>query len=176
MQAIVPLGVRENDYSKAIPCDPCLKTPFYLGKVQYQGEWIEGRHPGLIPESLFEQYQAIRAQLRGQTVRAKSTMRVYPFSGLVICARCQKTMRGQPNSQNRRYYRDPRRSNHTCTQLQVQAEKAEQAVIQYLSGIHLPQEWRERILSQGLTSEEKMPSKSNANDLKINWNARRNST
>lgn len=134
---------------------PMLKNPFYLGKVQYQGEWIEGRHPALIPESLFEQCQAIRAQRRGRTVRAKSTKRVYPLSGLVVCTRCQKPMRGQPNWQDRRYYRDPRRSNHTCTQLQIQAEKAEQAVIQYLSAIRLPQDWRERILSQGLTSEER---------------------
>ncbi|GIK65833.1 MAG: hypothetical protein BroJett018_36270 [Chloroflexota bacterium] len=134
---------------------PMLKNPFYLGKVQSQGEWIDGRHPSLIPESLFEQCQAIRAQRRGWTVRAKSTKRVYPLSGLVVCARCQKPMRGQPNWQDRRYYRDPQRSNHTCTQLQIQADKAEQAVIQYLSKIRLPRDWRECILAQGLTSEER---------------------
>jgi site-specific DNA recombinase len=125
---------------------PMLQNRFYLGEVQYKGKWTPGRHPAVIPQSLFEKCQQIRAQRRGRTVRGKSKKRTYPLSRLALCARCSKPMRGQANHADERYYRDPRRSSHICDQKMVRAEDAEQQIVEYLANIELPEDWRERVM------------------------------
>lgn len=51
---------------------PMLQNRFYLGEVPYKGKWYPGRHPAIIPESLFEKCQQARAARRGRTVRGRS--------------------------------------------------------------------------------------------------------
>jgi site-specific DNA recombinase len=125
---------------------PMLQNRFYLGEVQYKGKWMPGRHPAIIPESLFEKCQQARASRRGRTVRGRSKKRTYPLSRLALCARCGKPMRGQANHADERYYRDPRRSAHICDQKMIRAEDAERQIVEYLANIELPADWRERVL------------------------------
>jgi len=125
---------------------PMLQNRFYLGEVQYKGQWMPGRHPAIIPPSLFEKCQQVRAARRGRTVRGTSRKRTYPLSRLALCARCGQPMRGQANHANERYYRDPQRSLHTCDQKMVPAEKAERQIVEYLANITLPDDWRERVM------------------------------
>jgi DNA invertase Pin-like site-specific DNA recombinase len=125
---------------------PMLQNRFYLGEVPYKGKWYPGRHPAIIPESLFEKCQQARAARRGRTVRGRSKKRTYPLSRLALCARCGKPMRGQANHANHRYYRDPRRSTNICDQKMVRAEDAERQIVEYLANIKLPDDWRERVM------------------------------
>ena len=133
---------------------PMLQNRFYLGEAQYKGEWFPGRHPAIIPQSLFDKCQQIRAQRRGRTVRGKSKKRTYPLSRLALCARCGKPMRGQANHADERYYRDPRRSAHICDQKMVRAEDAERQIVEYLANIELPEDWRERVLQLSQVDQE----------------------
>jgi hypothetical protein len=125
---------------------PMLQNRFYLGEAQYKGKWMSGRHPAIIPRSLFEKCQQVRATRRGRTVRGKSKRRTYPLSRPALCARCGQPMRGQANQADERYYRDPRRSAHICDQKMVRAEDAEQQIVEYLANIQLPDDWRERVV------------------------------
>jgi len=137
-------GVRpfENDSVR-----PMLQNRFYLGETQYKGEWFPGRHEALVSEELFQKGQEVRARRRSRTPRQKSQKRIYPLSRLALCAQCEQPLRGQPNWQNRRYYRAPKRADKSCSGKMIPAEAIEQTVLDYLSQIKLPTDWRERVLA-----------------------------
>lgn len=126
---------------------PMLQNRFYLGETQYKGEWLPGRHEALISEELFQKCQEARARRRSRTPRKKSNRRVYPLSRLALCAECEQPLRGQPNWQDRRYYRAPKRADKACSGRMIPALEAEQAVLEYLAQIRLPADWRERVLA-----------------------------
>jgi site-specific DNA recombinase len=126
---------------------PMLQNRFYLGETQYKGNWLPGRHEALISEDLFQKCQEVRARRRSRTPRQKSNRRVYPLSRLVLCAECEQPLRGQPNWQDRRYYRAPKRADRSCSGRMIPALEAEQAVLEYLAQIRLPADWRERVLA-----------------------------
>ena len=90
-----------------------LQNRFYLGEVKLRKlpgrdryEYGLGRHPALIDVALWEAAQQVRATNARRPVSRKRGDRVYPLTGLVICADCGRSLRGQSSRQNR-YYRDP---------------------------------------------------------------------
>ncbi len=125
-----------------------LQNRFYLGEVQYRGQWYPGVHEPIIPDDLFEQCQEIRRRRRrkvGTTARKGS--RVYPLTGVAQCARCGGRMRGAYIS-GRRYYRDPaRQQGRECDQRMVRADDAEEALGDFLRRLSLPDDWQERVLA-----------------------------
>ncbi|MEO8396112.1 MAG: recombinase family protein [Chloroflexota bacterium] len=125
---------------------PMLQSRFYLGEVAYKGTWHPGRHEALISQRLFDLCQEARARRRSRTVRQKSKERVYPLARLALCARCERPLRGQANEYETRYYREPRKSVSNCPRKLIPADGAERKVLEYLSGIQLPSDWRERVL------------------------------
>jgi len=126
---------------------PMLRNRFYIGEVQYRGEWFPGLHEPIISRELFERVQAVRARRRGRTgVSARKNSRVYPLSGVARCARCGHPMRGSWAS-GRRYYRDPARDQgRECDQRMVRADDAEDALGAFLQSLSLPADWREQVL------------------------------
>lgn len=132
---------------------PMLQNRFYLGETQYKGDWLPGRHEAIISEELFQKCQEARARRRSRTPRQKSGKRVYPLSRLALCAECEQPLRGQPNWQNRRYYRAPKRADKACSGRMIPAVEAEQAVLEYLAQIRLPVDWRERVLALSQTKQ-----------------------
>jgi hypothetical protein len=88
----------------------------------------------------------VRAGRRRRPLGRAHQRRVYPLSGLAFCARCETRLRAEANQKGIRYYRDPRRPTRVCDQRMVRAEEAEAAVVEYLSAIRLPEDWRQRIL------------------------------
>lgn len=124
-----------------------LQNRFYLGEVQYKGEWYEGVHEPIIAEESFDRAQKARRRRQyriGTTARWQS--RVYPLTGVASCARCGTPMRGA-NSAGRRYYRDPARDKGwECDQLMVLADGAEEALGNFLRRLSLPQDWQEQVL------------------------------
>jgi len=131
---------------------PMLQNRFYLGETKYKDTRYPGRHEALIPVSLFDKCQEKRGFRSSRNVNKKSTKRIYPLSRLALCARCGYPMRGQ-GSPEYRYYRDPKHSIKQCTQHQIRADAVEDALIQYLSQIKLPHDWRARILQQSLAAQ-----------------------
>lgn len=125
---------------------PMLQNRFYLGETQYKGDWLPGRHEALISEQLFHKCQEARARRRSRTPRKKSSKRVYPLSRLALCSKCEQPLRGQPNWQNRRYYRAPKRADKACSGKMIPALEVEQTVLDYLAQIKLPPDWREQVL------------------------------
>jgi hypothetical protein len=124
-----------------------LQNRFYLGETQYKGEVFPGRHPALISEQLFEACQVARQKRRIRKVRGKAVYSVYPLSRIVYCARCQEPMRGQPNHQRQRYYRDTWRATTGCNQPMIRADAIEATLLSYLRHIQLPSDWQERVLA-----------------------------
>jgi hypothetical protein len=133
---------------------PMLQSRFYLGEVAYKGTWYPGRHEPLISQRLFDLCQEVRARRRSRAVKGKSTKRVYPLSSIALCARCQRPLRGQANETQIRYYREPKKSASTCPRKLVPALAAERTVLEFLSAIKLPPDWRTRVLEMARLSEE----------------------
>ena len=123
------------------------QRPFYVGVVPYYGvresgqkrkrrdavALYPGKHPALIPESLFEQTHEARQSRRAlmPTPGVGSKGLVYPLSGLLLCACCHKPLRGSSNQQGRRYYRSSVRIEQKgeCRQPTLHADEVEQAVL-----------------------------------------------
>ena len=132
-----------------------LQNRFYIGEVQYKGTYYPGRQPALIPKALFEKCQEVRVTRHGRAARRPSIKRVYPLSRIAVCARCGQPMRGQ-FGERYRYYRDPTRTIHQCTQRQIRADQTERMLIDYLSRIQLPEDWRQRVLEMSLGNQAKL--------------------
>jgi hypothetical protein len=73
---------------------PMLQNRFYLGEVQYKGQWFEGVHEPILEEELFERAQEVRRRRAANWVKARKRSRVYPLTGVAHCARCGWPMRG----------------------------------------------------------------------------------
>ena len=128
-----------------------LANPFYTGKVPYYGlgkngkgrkrrgnvdALYPGQHPALVDDAQFEKVQELRhLYARNPKTRASRTVRIYPLSGVILCAECGKHMRGSSGNGARRYYRDATRMDRVgvCHQPHVNAELAEEALIAGLS-------------------------------------------
>jgi site-specific DNA recombinase len=124
-----------------------LRNRFYLGEVQYKGDWFEGFHEPIVGEDLFNSVQDVRRRRRSAVgVSARKGSREYPLSGLARCARCGWPMRGASAS-GRRYYRDPARDQgRECDQRMVSADEAEEALGAFMQRLTLPSDWRNRVL------------------------------
>ena len=124
-----------------------LQNRFYVGEVQYKGVWHEGVHEPIISQDLFDRCQEIRRKRKRKTgTTARSGSRVYPLTGIALCARCKRRIRGSFAS-GRRYYRDPsRQQGGDCDQRMVRADDAEAALGAFLGRLVLPANWQERVL------------------------------
>jgi site-specific DNA recombinase len=124
-----------------------LQNRFYLGEVQYKGQWFEGVHEPIISEELFNRAQRARRRRRyKRSHSANAASRVYPLTGVARCARCGGKVRGA-NSAGYRYYRDPARDKGLdCDQKMISADKTEDALGAFLRKLFLPQDWQERVM------------------------------
>lgn len=128
-----------------------LKNRFYLGEINYKGEWYPGIHEPLISAELFDACTAVRqrrSKRHGTT--APATSRVYILTGIGRCARCGEHLRGTYSScSQRRYYRDPSRQKAgACDQRQIRADEAEAALGTFLGGLQLPENWQQQVLAR----------------------------
>jgi site-specific DNA recombinase len=126
-----------------------LQNRFYLGEVQYKGQRHRGVHQAIISQELFDLCEKVRASRRHRRgIQARSDSKPYPLSGLARCARCGGVMRGSYSSVSRqRYYRDPAKERgQTCDQRMVRAERAEEALGDFLGQLSLPDDWKAQVL------------------------------
>ena len=68
-----------------------VTSPFYVGKITYKGEIMEGRHQPTVTMDMWERVQAIAAGKQGTSKRAE-TLHVFELKGLVRCGECGSFM------------------------------------------------------------------------------------
>jgi site-specific DNA recombinase len=141
-----------------------LSNPIYAGFVTYAGsddqghkrrkpvEIFPGQHPAIIDIATFRRVQAIRRSRYHRSQSLNSPARTYPLSGLVFCAHAQGPMRGISSGGGRyRYYSDKlcrqRLLKEEWHQPNVSADWLEDQVQACVTRMHIPQEWRDRILT-----------------------------
>lgn len=61
-----------------------LKNPVYIGKVNFNGEVLDGQHPPILDVNVFEQAQAL---IRSKT-RCQGNQTHYLLTGVIWCAKC----------------------------------------------------------------------------------------
>lgn len=61
-----------------------LKNPFYYGCFVWKEKLYQGTHPPLISKTLFDQVQTVLKRLH----RPRVIHRVFPYTGLLTCAKC----------------------------------------------------------------------------------------
>jgi DNA invertase Pin-like site-specific DNA recombinase len=100
-----------------------LRDRYYLGEVNYKGQWYPGRHEPLITVELFDRVQRILDSHSGAGVRSR-TFNHY-LKGVFWCARCDKRMifqRAKGNGGVYYYFACTGRRHGTCDQPYVLAE------------------------------------------------------
>ena len=135
---------RASRFTKTAARD-LLQNHFYLGLTKIRKlpgykryEYGPGRHPALIDAAVWEAIEQVRATHARRPMSRKRGDRVYPLTGLAICADCGRTLRGQ-SSRHNVYYRDPGSRRHTAgTSALIRADDLEAQVIDWLSAWPLP--------------------------------------
>ncbi|MBN1875206.1 MAG: recombinase family protein [Anaerolineae bacterium] len=121
--------------------------------------WMEGKHEGFIPEPLFEDCQSVRAGL-ARKFKTDAVMRTYVLHDRVYCAHCVSNMpsglvdenygKMRPYWDHRReygYYRClcKERGYRPCPQHAVREESVNEQVIDVLTHLEIPDNFRERV-------------------------------
>lgn len=135
---------RASRFTKTAARD-LLHNHFYLGLTKIRKlpgykryEYGPGRHPALIDAAIWEAIEQVRATHARRPMSRKRGDRVYPLTGLAICADCGHTLRGQSSGHNV-YYRDPGLRRHTAgTSASIRADDLEAQVIDWLSEWPVP--------------------------------------
>jgi site-specific DNA recombinase len=124
-----------------------LTNRFYIGEVQYKGEWREGEHKeyALIDPRLFEEVQQIR-KTRAYNRTGSKQERDYPLAGVLYCGKCGERFRAGLERGNR-HYRDMGRDRQTgCKQRRITAKRAEDEIGRILSELRLPDDWQAAVM------------------------------
>jgi hypothetical protein len=135
-----------------------LQNRFYLGQTSYKAskrakamdEMLPGEHPALISEALYDQCQeARRERRRGKDTGSKRRRKIYPLASILVCPDCGSRWRAWTLRGARRYRNPAKEMGHQCPQSikstsAATLEKQAEAVL--LEMLHLPDDWRDRIL------------------------------
>jgi len=74
-----------------------LDSPFHTGHIIYHGELHEGEHEPLVPDAIYQQYMALRAERKSE----RAGRHRYLLSGMIKCS-CGGTMFGFANHRSKR--------------------------------------------------------------------------
>jgi site-specific DNA recombinase len=132
-----------------------LQNEFYLGKVKYKGDVLQGRHEAIISQRLFDRCQRVRAAHRRAPRSHAPHFKTYVLGQLLHCARCGETLRAQ-SSVNYRYYRDMSNTRGLrCANsgVSIKAEMVEEEIGVILRNLRLPENWQEEI-REAIASED----------------------
>ncbi|MEO1290512.1 MAG: recombinase family protein [Chloroflexota bacterium] len=141
-----------------------LQNRIYLGYVKYQPykknadgsrsykseiQWFDGLHDAIIPQSLFDKVQEMRAKRRPKVLKDWHHNRTYLLSNLIYCADCVQNipqdvtydsygkMRVQKLRGVSRYRCRARDLGYTCGQNPVNAVEIENQVINIIKNLQL---------------------------------------
>lgn len=126
-----------------------LRNRFYLGQTSYGArvkgksrQWMDGNHDALISQELFDKCQVVRKTFSNKR-KAHNRARPYPLTPMLVCIEQGIQWRGQTQSGSRRYLRS---KNNGISGTHVKADELENELIQYLSSIEFPKEWKQIII------------------------------
>jgi DNA invertase Pin-like site-specific DNA recombinase len=71
-----------------------LTNRFYSGRVRWKDLDVQGLHPVLVPQALFDRVRSV-IQKRYRHPGAKARVAGFPLRGFAICARCRGRMTGE---------------------------------------------------------------------------------
>ena len=161
---------KSSDLLGKYTLEDLLQNRFYIGETSYgervpgeKRKWMEGNHPPLIAQELFDKCQEVRARRAAQTRRGWETRspQVYPLSGLLYCLECGARWKGW-NCKGRRY-RDPAADKFLeCKQRPKTrlADELEAEALAIVAGLKLPADWKQRVASF-LEREQKQQPETN---------------
>jgi len=161
-------GIKTYHGSDWVGCNVgrLLHNPFYCGYLKVNGELVPIKNEGFNPVITLEEYLQINKLLRKRSLNPtrKKSDSVYPFSGIVLCPKCHKPMRGDRVRKKLAtgeykyyfYYKCGNAKNHLCDMKTITASKVDSAFVTYISGafnnidIQIEQERDNEILEKEL--------------------------
>ncbi|AXK19164.1 recombinase family protein [Bacillus sp. COPE52] len=130
---------RNNKFSEST-VKRILHNPFYCGYMTVNDKWVPIKNEGYMPiisEEEFKTTQKILTKRNNKQTKSRSVS-YYPFSGIVLCPDCQRTMIGDRAKYGDYYYRYYRcvygRASNNCTnKKRIRAEQVDKAFAEYIS-------------------------------------------
>ena len=131
-----------------------LHNKFYLGLAKYrrntlrrQFDFYPGKHAAIIDQSTWDKaQQAIRASQRRRT-GTKLSDRVYPLTGLAICAECGSPFRGQSARQNTYYLDSGRAYGKDCKPALIPAHQLEGKLVKLFAAVEITEAIKAKVLA-----------------------------
>ncbi len=150
MDTLNAQGFRSTSFRGARPFSKdmlfhMLKNRFYLGEVQYKGEYMRGKHEPAID---LETWQRAQLQMERRAMFRSDhhprASRAYILRGLGYCAECGNRLRGRTSGDKIRYYRCPASDKGAaCSQTKnIRADRIEKHIGEILARLRLPDDWR----------------------------------
>ncbi|WP_242300711.1 recombinase family protein [Bacillus cereus group sp. BfR-BA-01494] len=116
-----------------------IRNPFYYGEMKVNGKLIAIKNEGytpLISKEEFDLVNRISKSRNMKKTKRKSNI-IYPFSGIALCPRCNKPLRGDRSKIGEKYYTYYRCVNARegrCTMKRIKTQVIDIAFSEYVSG------------------------------------------
>ena len=118
-----------------------LRNPIYIGKIKYDGKFLQGNHEPIISQELFDLAQEIHKKAAKKVRLYKS----FPLAGLIKCKECNSFMTPSHTNKNKKssikryyYYRCTstlKKDWNYCSTKQVNANRLDNYIFQNLERI-----------------------------------------
>ena len=128
-----------------------LKSSFYYGIFEFNGETYQGSHEPLISKKLFDKCQEVMKD-RGHIMTRKSE-NFFPFRGLLTCGECSCMITAE-TQKGHNYYRCTKKKA-VCNQKYVREELLTEQIRSFLQKVSLPSQDTEKVLRELDRDEQK---------------------
>ncbi|PIT89862.1 hypothetical protein COU23_01610, partial [Candidatus Kuenenbacteria bacterium CG10_big_fil_rev_8_21_14_0_10_36_11] len=129
-----------------------LKSTFYYGIFEFNGETHQGSHEPLISKKLFDACQEVMRD-RGHIMTRKSESH-FPFRGLLICGECKCAITAE-TQKGHNYYRCTKK-REICSQKYIREEILTEQVKSFLQKVSLSSQDTEKVLRELGKDEQKV--------------------
>ncbi len=147
-----------------------VSSVFYAGKFYWNGQEYEGKHEKAIT---WEEHLKIISILKKNT-KIRFNVHEFPFSGLVICGECKRSIVGieklkkLKNGEFKRYiYYNCSKHDRHCSQRPIKGELLENQMQSVINRINIPKEFHEWAIKQ-LKKKQEKELVSNQDYVKLN--------
>jgi DNA invertase Pin-like site-specific DNA recombinase len=137
-----------------------LSEPYYLGRIEYQGQEYPGRHQPLTSQDTFDRVQRVIALHGGGGTRDRKYQ--HYLKGLLWCARCGHRLvlaRAKGNGGEYFYFFCRGHQRHVCDLPYLPVDRVERAVERHYARVRLSDDFRQRLKQQ---LDDLLKSESNA--------------
>ena len=130
----------------------------YVSAQRDRSKQIKGRHAPIVGEDLFDRVQQMRRE-RARTLKPGRPSPKYLLRGLGRCRRCHAKMQGTSGGRDlkARYYCSTRRTDRSCDQPIIPAERVERQLVDFIAGFApdpaVQEEILHRLANPATTSE-----------------------